>query len=373
MNSQAKIRVMLAGGYPLPGGMTGTYGRILNNILASSIFRDEVDFIPHRVTLPADGSLPKRFAVDMVRFARSLPRKPQVLHFLMHKYRALYREYPMLTAARFLGIKTIVDVRAGTLQYMLNRRANRLENAMMSDLLRHGDAIALECRKDVPFIRERFGREAVYVPNALLEEDFDRIQPASLPPAKGQTLKMIHSGRYSQDKGVAVMLRSLNVFSERGIKVELHLTGQGTDPEILSMIRAYVSDPPQGTVVKDHGWDVEDLYALLASAHVFLMPTHWPGEGHPNSVTEAMLAGLGMILSDWFHREDIVPAPGAIIIPPRDPGALADAVQRYIDNPALLAEAGRVNREYVKANYLDSVCYPRFLKLYRQLAGGPSL
>ena len=79
------------------------------------------------------------------------------------------------------------------------------------------------------------------------------------------------------------------------------------------------------------------------------------------------MAGLGMILSDWLHREDIVPEKGAVIIPPRDPAALADAVERYINDSALLVEAGWVNRKFVEENYLDSVCYPRFLELYNKL------
>lgn len=367
MSTDSKLKVILAGAYSPPGGMTGTYGRILNNLSASSIFKDEIEFIPLRVTLPVDGNMAKRFAVDMYRFIRSMKYKPAILHFLMHKYRALYREYPILKLAKALGVKTIVDIRAGTLQYMLNRRNYRLQNAMMRDLLRHGDAIILECKKDVPFIKTNFGQEGLYVPNAILEEDFKRIKPADLARENGQPLKLIYSGRYSDDKGVPVMLKSLDILSKKGLKVELHLTGQGKETHVLKMIKAYADAAPKGTSVVDHGWDVPDLYALLASAHIFVMPTCWMGEGHPNSVTEAMMAGLGMILSDWLHREDIVPNNGAVIIPPHDPTALAEAVEQYSNDFVSLAKAGRINRAFVKENYLDSVCYPRFLDLYKKL------
>ena len=79
------------------------------------------------------------------------------------------------------------------------------------------------------------------------------------------------------------------------------------------------------------------------------------------------MAGVGMILSDWLHREDIVPAEGAVIVPPKNPTALADAVQRYINEPDLLVEAGAANRNFVCENYLDTVCYRRLLELYRGL------
>jgi len=358
---------MLAGPYPHRDGMMGTYGRILENLRTSPVLKNEVEFIPHRVTLPADGNLVTRFATDMIRFTKSMRYKPHILHFIMQKYRALYREYPMLKMAKTLGIKTVVDIRAGSIQRKLRRKNHRLQNAMMSDLLRHGDAIVLECKKDISFIKNHFDREGLYMPNAVLKADFDRVKPADLALNKDQPFVLIYSGRYSIKKGLDVMLRSLDILSQRGVKAELHLTGQGADQELQDLIKTYVEKPPAGTLVVDHGWDVPDLCALLASAHVFAMPTWWPGEGHPNSVTEAMMAGLGMILSDWLHREDIVPAEGAIIIPPKNPAALADAVQQYINDPGFLTKAGSANRKFVEENYLDTVCYPRFLNLYKEL------
>ena len=367
MNGDRKIRVALAGPYPHTGGMKGTYGRILDHLRESTVFSAEVEFIPHRVTLPVDGNIVRRFGVDLVRFLGTMRRKPDILHFIMQKYRALYREFPMLKLAKALGLKTIVDVRAGTLQYMLARKGYGLQNAMMNNLLRYGDVVLLECKKDVGFVRERYGREGVYMPNAVRETDFRRIKPTSFTPQNDQPLRLIYSGRYSEEKGISVILKSVDELAARGRRVELHLTGQGTEPATLQMIQAYVQNPPQGTRVVDHGWDVPDLYALLATAQVFVMPTVWRGEGHPNSVTEAMMAGHGLILSDWSHREDIVPDEGVVIIPPEDPNALADAVEKCLQDPALLARAGQINRAFAKDHYLDVVCYPRLLDLYKRL------
>lgn len=369
MSGGGKIRVLLAGPYPAPGGMTGTYGRILENLRTSPVFASEIEFIPHRVTLPADGNALKRLFVDLVRVGSSLRRRPEILHILMQKYRALYREFPFLEAARALGVRTVVDVRAGTLQRMLSgrSRATRLQNAMMRRLLRRGDALVLECLKDVAFVGEAFGRGGLYLPNVALARDHERIRPNPDPPGPGRPLRLIHSGRYSADKGTGVLLESLRLLSGRDVRAELHLTGQGKEPAILEMIRSFVESPPPGIPVIDHGWSVPDLYALLATAHVFVMPTTWLGEGHPNAVTEAMMAGLGMVLTDWTHREDIVPEGGAILVPPGDPGAVADAVERYAKDPGLLDAARRANRRRVEERFLDRVCYPRLLELYRDL------
>lgn len=365
--SNEKLKVMLAGPYPKPGAMMGTYGRILNNIKDSNIFSDDIEFVPHRVTLPTDGGFAKRWIIDSYRFLRSMPKKPDVFHIIMQKYRALYREYPMLKIAQMLGIKTVVDIRAGTLQWMLSRKNASLQNAMMRSILRSCDAVVLECYKDVAFVKEHFDQEGLHLPNALLEKDFKKVKPANLKLQADQPIKLIYSGRYIEQKGIGIVLKSLDILSQRGIKAEFHLTGGGDDPKLMKLIKDYTQTPPPGTKVIDHGWDVGNLNDFMASHHVFTMPTWWPGEGHPNSVTEAMMAGLSMILSDWVHREDIVPEDGTIVVPPKDPGAMADAVETYVENSQMLIRAGKVNRQYVKDNYLDTVCYPRLLQKYQQL------
>ena len=371
MSGGGRISVLLAGPYPHPGGMTGTYGRILNNLRMSPVFEKDVDFIPHRVTLPADGGFVKREIIDLARGARSLIRRPDVLHFILAKFRSLYREYPILHAAKRTGVKTLVDIRAGSLQPMLERRGYRLQNGLMRSLLRAADAVVLECWKDVTFLQDQFEREGLYLPNVALASDFDRVKPSSDAPGDGRPIRLIHSGRYAHFKGTGVLLETMKILSERGLKAELHLTGQGSDPDLLREIRAYADDPPAGIRIVDHGWDVPDLYGLMASGHVFVMLTDWRGEGHPNVVTEAMMAGLAMILSDWRHREDVVPDEGAIIVPSTDHGALAAAIERFATEPGLLARAREVNRRRVKEHYLDSICYPRLLQLYKQLCSRP--
>lgn len=368
MPAEAPVRVLLAGPYPQPGGMTGTYGRILENLRQSSIFAGQIEFVPHRVTLPTDGNPLRRMALDLHRARLSLRKRPQVLHLIMQKYRAVYRELPFLEMAQRRNVKTIVDIRAGTLRQMLDRPGHRLQNSMMRRTLRRGDAIVVECAKDIEYVEREFGRRPLHVPNAVLAADHERLRPTPRLPEAGAPLRLIHSGRYSADKGTGVLLDAARILGERGVRAEVHLTGQGKEPEINAMIDRFVAQPPPGVPIIDHGWDVPDLYELLASAHVFVMPTTWRGEGHPNSVSEAMMAGLGMVLTDWTHREDIVPPEGAIVVPPRNPEAVADAAERYAADPGLLDAARRANRRRVEEQYLDRVCYPRFLALYRQLA-----
>lgn len=350
--------------------MTGTYGRILANLQGSSVLAGQVRYLPLRLTLPSDGGPGRRLVTDLRRGLSTIAPGADVFHIILQKYRALYREFPLVRLAQARGLRAVIDIRAGTLQLMLQRRGSPIQNALMRSLLRIADAIVVECRSDVHFISARFARDACYLPNAALNGDFERLTPAP-PPCPGEPLRVIYSGRYSAAKGVATLLDGVALLADRGVRVELHLTGQGTEPELDQKIRRACATATDHMRVLDHGWCVDDLFALLSTAHVFVLPTAWVGEGHPNAVTEAMMSGLALVLSDWAHRASIVPEEGALIVPPGEPRAVADALARYALDPDRLARARASNRLHVRSHYLDTVCYPALLDLYRRLAPGP--
>ena len=51
-------------------------------------------------------------------------------------------------------------------------------------------------------------------------------------------------------------------------------------------------------------------------------------------------------------------------------GQCAAGGAAVLGGPGLLAGARETNRRWVEEKYLDRVCYPRLLELYRQLHAG---
>lgn len=363
-SERKRVKVVLAGPFPRPGGMQGTYGRILDGILSCPIFKEHIEFIPLRLTLPSEGNPLKRWFIDMGRYARVLAERPACIHYVLQRGRSLLREFPILTVSRFLGIRTIVDNRGGGIQDNLAENNHRVRKFLLRSILRNSDVLVMECVKDREFVKREFRREAAYVPNTIPESVFYRIRPAKMDIAAGEPIRIIYSGRYSTDKGVKTILQAMTSLSKRGVRAELHLTGESSDEEMSRLIREFCDTPPRGVRVVDHGWNVQDLYGLISSCHIFLMPTTHYGEGHPNSVNEAMAAGLAMILCDWRHREDVVPANGCRIVEPKNPGAIADAILYYAKNTEMLKKAGRSNRRQVETRFLDTSVMPVLLRAY---------
>jgi glycosyltransferase involved in cell wall biosynthesis len=73
---------------------------------------------------------------------------------------------------------------------------------------------------------------------------------------------------------------------------------------------------------------------LLADAHIALLPTYYRNEGQPIALIEAMASGLPFVATDWRGIRDLAKSGAAILVPPKSPLAIADAVVQLIRDPA---------------------------------------
>jgi glycosyltransferase involved in cell wall biosynthesis len=88
----------------------------------------------------------------------------------------------------------------------------------------------------------------------------------------------------------------------------------------------------------------ERIVELYAEAEVAVVPSLYEGFSLP--AVEAMACGVPLVATTGGALPEVVGADGrtALLVPPGDPGALASALVRMLDDPALrhrLAEAGR--------------------------------
>ncbi len=99
-----------------------------------------------------------------------------------------------------------------------------------------------------------------------------------------------------------------------------------------------------------------DLPRVLAEHDALVFPTWYEGEGMPGAVIEAMQAGLPVIASDWRSLPElVVDGRNGLLVPPRDVGALADAMRKLEGDPELFAmlayEAQRTGERFRGADW----------------------
>lgn len=81
----------------------------------------------------------------------------------------------------------------------------------------------------------------------------------------------------------------------------------------------------------------EDLTALYRAAEVFILPSF--SEGFGLTALEAMAAGTPVVCSNTSALPEVV-GDAALLVPPRDPAAIARAIRRLLDDAPLRARLG---------------------------------
>jgi len=175
--------------------------------------------------------------------------------------------------------------------------------------------------------------------------DLDWFAAAPLPPRVGFTL----IARLIRDKGIPEYIAAARIVKARHPDVRFSLVGWIDDnPAAIreGELRGWVEEG-----IVDYLGKLDDVRPALAEASVLVLPSYYP-EGQPRSIMEAMATGRAIITTDTPGcRQTVIPGRNGWLVPVRDAPALAEAMLRFVEQPALIATMGRESRRIAEARY----------------------
>src|SRR5439155_7789110 len=90
----------------------------------------------------------------------------------------------------------------------------------------------------------------------------------------------------------------------------------------------------------------------------------------PSKMFESMAAARPIVAALWGEAADLVQAADCgVVVPPEDPGAIHDAVDKLASDPKLALTLGANGRKYVVEHFERAKIADRFGDLLRQAAG----
>ncbi|HUH60603.1 MAG TPA: glycosyltransferase family 4 protein [Candidimonas sp.] len=109
-----------------------------------------------------------------------------------------------------------------------------------------------------------------------------------------------------------------------------------------------------------------DIAELYAQSHIVVLPSY--REGLPKSLVEAAACGRAVVTTDVPGcRDAIEPGVSGLLVPPRNVPALAHAVLRLADDPAMRVQMGEAGRRLAEQAFdVDKIAHAH-VELYREL------
>jgi glycosyltransferase involved in cell wall biosynthesis len=166
--------------------------------------------------------------------------------------------------------------------------------------------------------------------------------------------RVLAVGQLTPRKGMVPLLMTCRILRDRGREHRCHIVGDGPQRrELEALARALELGSSawlRGALAPD------EVVAEYRRAAMFVLPcvtaANGDVDGIPNALVEAMASQLPVVSSDLpAIRELVTDGVDGLLVPPGDVEALAAAIERLLDEPALRRELGVRARRTVVAKF----------------------
>ncbi len=162
------------------------------------------------------------------------------------------------------------------------------------------------------------------------------------------------TGTMYEVKGHTYLIEACRLLNEQGVEFVCHLIGDGPD---RAMLTEQVAQAGLAERVQFHGQRTRaEIAEFLQHVDVVAVPSiptsSGRREGLPVVLMEAMASGVPVVASNISGIPELVEdGRSGLLVPPRDPQALADAFNCLRTDPALRQRLGQAGRERVMQRF----------------------
>lgn len=173
------------------------------------------------------------------------------------------------------------------------------------------------------------------------------------------------TARMLRDKGIGEFVEAARILRREGVPARFILAG-APDPGNRAAIpeetlRAWAAEG----AVEYLGFQA-DVPALLRQSAIVCLPSY--REGLPKALLEALAAARPIVTTDVPGcRETVIPGVNGLLVPTRDPSALAAALGALLRDPARRKTMGAAGRRLAETEFSNARVVAETLRVYRDL------
>ena len=174
--------------------------------------------------------------------------------------------------------------------------------------------------------------------------------------------------RLSEQSGVRYLIQSMSAVKERFPDAQMLLIGDG---ELAGELRRTVEDLGLSENIRFIGRVPNDqVPTYLNSADIYVLPSVPQGEAEETfslSLIEAMACGKAVIATSIGGSKEIIRSGKdiGVLVPPKDPEALSEAIIRFLEDPEMIAVYGENARKAVESRFTWESVAKQTLEVYK--------
>jgi glycosyltransferase involved in cell wall biosynthesis len=215
-------------------------------------------------------------------------------------------------------------------------------------------------------------RPRVTVVHCGVDTEFFRPRTSAAPE---RPFSILCVGTLHEVKGQGYLVEACRLLAGSGADVTCTLVGDG--PDHAALVRQIAGSGLEGRVALAGRRTRAEIAELLGGAHVLVSPSvptaEGKREGIPVVLMEAMASGVPVVASGISGIPELVEdGKTGLLVPPRDPSALAEALRRLHDDPALCERLVRAGRETIEREFDVRKNAAELVRRFRAHAGVPA-
>jgi len=211
--------------------------------------------------------------------------------------------------------------------HSIEMRVGRLAFAMMNRIIDQLVAISDECAS---VLSRHTVREVVTIFNAV---DLKKLTKEGIATRElAEIICCISVGRICAEKNYELLIEAIACLPQNLVsRLSVQIAGAGSEA-LTNQLRNVITQKKLEDVVRLLG-SRSDVPSLLASSHLFLMSSSI--EGLPIALIEAAVSGLPCVVTDVGGCREVIQKCGnGVVVEPNNAQALADAIERLINDRA---------------------------------------
>jgi glycosyltransferase involved in cell wall biosynthesis len=234
---------------------------------------------------------------------------------------------------------------------------------VMEELLRRSDRLVVMARKGAEILRETYGvpdTKVDIIPHGIPDMPFD--DPSLYKAQLGVEghIVLLTFGLIGPGKGIEYAIEALPEIMKRHPNV-VYLVLGATHPHLVARegesYRLGLERLAEDRGVKEHVIfynrfvSLDDLKEFIGATDIYVTP--YLNEAQITSGTLAYVFGAGkaVVSTPYWHAQELLADGRGILVPFRDPHAIAEGVRAFLDDPARLQEtrekAYQIGREMI--------------------------